>query len=388
MTDTFITQCPHCQTSFRLKHSQLTAAHGSVRCGACLQVFNAASQINQLSALSNPSVSANDEPVLTTAAPDDSDSFLEQANTGSDTFTAEPTDFTNSLLFHDDMDLTDLDDLDLDAELARLEQEEQLEQSAANAGALNTDSDDDWSDDMLAEAAVPPLASTPPQETATEATLTQPDGLASTATKHSRHQDPHTTQLTADTAEIAAAVSMTAQRHYANEPIRLNWRPKKKPWKRWLAWSALNLLAVLLLVGQYTHHNFTQLARQDSTRPWLEVLCPLIDCQLPDKVDVQRIKSSNLLVRSHPEFSGALLVDAIIYNRASFAQPFPLLELTFSDQHNQLIAKRSFTPAEYLAGELAGQTQMPPQTPIHIALEVLEPSGGVMSYQLSFISPE
>lgn len=354
-------------------------------------MFNAASQIDQFNALPSPIVAANDEPTLTAAEPDDSDSTVEHASTDSETATtatAEPSDF-NSLLIHDDMDLTDLDDLDLDAELARLEQEEQLEHSAAS-----TDSDDDWSDEMLAEAALPPLASHSTEaveaeaETKTETALAQPDSLEATVREPSPAQGQYTAPLTADTAEVTAAVSMTAQRHYANEPIRLDWRPKKKPWKRWLAWSALNLLAVLLLAGQYTYHNFTQLARQDSTRPWLEVLCPLIDCQLPDKVDVQRIKSSNLLVRSHPEFSGALLVDAIIYNRASFAQPFPLLELSFSDQHNQLIAKRSFTPMEYLAGELAGQTQMPPQTPIHIALEVLEPSGGVMSYQLSFISPE
>ncbi|MFB0963238.1 MAG: DUF3426 domain-containing protein, partial [Pseudomonas sp.] len=133
---------------------------------------------------------------------------------------------------------------------------------------------------------------------------------------------------------------------------------------------------------------FAQLARQDSTRPWLEVICPMIDCQLPSKVDVDKIKSSNLLVRSHPEFNGALLVDAIIYNRASFSQPFPLLKLTFSDQHGQVLASRLFQPLEYLGGELAGQQYMPQQTPIHIALEILEPSGGAVNYTLDFVSPD
>ncbi|WP_313129686.1 MJ0042-type zinc finger domain-containing protein, partial [Stutzerimonas nitrititolerans] len=37
----FITQCPHCRTSFRLNRAQLGAARGVVRCGACLEVFNA-----------------------------------------------------------------------------------------------------------------------------------------------------------------------------------------------------------------------------------------------------------------------------------------------------------------------------------------------------------
>jgi len=37
----FITQCPNCSTRFRISRSQLRAAHGAVRCGACLEVFYA-----------------------------------------------------------------------------------------------------------------------------------------------------------------------------------------------------------------------------------------------------------------------------------------------------------------------------------------------------------
>ena len=36
-----LTQCPHCQTSFRVSNAQLNAAHGLVRCGSCLGVFSA-----------------------------------------------------------------------------------------------------------------------------------------------------------------------------------------------------------------------------------------------------------------------------------------------------------------------------------------------------------
>ena len=45
MTDSFVTQCPHCQTRFRVSHAQLSVARGVVRCGSCLQVFNAARQL-------------------------------------------------------------------------------------------------------------------------------------------------------------------------------------------------------------------------------------------------------------------------------------------------------------------------------------------------------
>ena len=45
MTDSFVTQCPHCQARFRVNHAQLSVARGVVRCGSCLQVFNAARQL-------------------------------------------------------------------------------------------------------------------------------------------------------------------------------------------------------------------------------------------------------------------------------------------------------------------------------------------------------
>ena len=34
-----ITQCPNCQTRFRVTETQLQIARGSVRCGSCLTVF-------------------------------------------------------------------------------------------------------------------------------------------------------------------------------------------------------------------------------------------------------------------------------------------------------------------------------------------------------------
>ncbi len=94
------------------------------------------------------------------------------------------------------------------------------------------------------------------------------------------------------------------------------------------------------------------------------------------------------MVRSHPSYRGALVVDAILYNRASFAQPFPLLELRFADIGGQPIASRRFKPSEYLSGELAGQQDMPSQTPIHISLEILDPGSKAVNYSLAFHSPE
>ncbi|WP_313062441.1 MJ0042-type zinc finger domain-containing protein, partial [Pseudomonas rhodesiae] len=62
MTDSFVTQCPHCQTRFRVNHAQLSVARGVVRCGSCLQVFNAARQLLEQRAAHGPAPAPTTEP--------------------------------------------------------------------------------------------------------------------------------------------------------------------------------------------------------------------------------------------------------------------------------------------------------------------------------------
>ena len=169
-------------------------------------------------------------------------------------------------------------------------------------------------------------------------------------------------------------------------PLLQNQQPKKRSSKIFL-WALLSSLILLLLLGLYIYSNFNQLARQDSTRPWLATICPILDCELPPKVAIEQIKSSNLQVRSHPDFSGAILVNAIIYNRAAYNQAFPLLELIYLDQHDQPLTRRLFKPNQYLSDTEAKQ-QMLPQTPIHIAIETLKSGEDTVNYRLNFISPD
>ncbi|WP_419721970.1 DUF3426 domain-containing protein [Pseudomonas nitroreducens] len=205
-------------------------------------------------------------------------------------------------------------------------------------------------------------------------------------------EDDHDDEPAVDTGSNARraepALRNDALHDLSDEPLQLDWQKPKRRWGRNLFWLLLILLALAALAGQYIAYHFEELARQDQYRPWFAQACPELGCTLPSKVDVEQIRSSNLVVRSHPDFSGALVVDAIIYNRANFSQPFPLLEMRFADLNGQLIASRRFKPSEYLSGELAGQSEMPPQTPIHISLDILDPGPKAVNYSLSFHSPE
>lgn len=91
------------------------------------------------------------------------------------------------------------------------------------------------------------------------------------------------------------------------------------------------------------------------------------------------------MVRSHPKAQNALVVDAMMTNLASFQQPFPLLELQFTDIDGQIIAGRRFSPSDYLAGELTGRSMMPAKQPIHISLDIIDPGSAAVNYQLRFL---
>jgi predicted Zn finger-like uncharacterized protein len=415
MTDSFVTQCPHCQTSFRVSHAQLSVARGVVRCGSCLQVFNAARQLLEQSAGKEAAA-----PVATAAVEPPPPRAISQKQ-----WTAAELD---------------LDHLDLDEELAKLEQREiqptkefgQERKRKDDALSARRDAtggeEEQWSGSLFseptadraeliepvqpaAEAIIQPAA--PPAEPGvagrTEPSLSfEPVDLDDEPLAPPLRLEPpepeHHERLSAtdDLDEELLAVEPARRKptrsvpgvhddvldELIDEPVHLDWQKRRSPWGRRLLWGLLILIGAVALAGQYIAYHFDELARQDQYRPWFQQLCPEIGCAVPSKVDIARIKSSNLVVRSHPNFSGALVVDAIIYNRAPFSQPFPLLELRFADLNGQLIASRRFKPSEYLNGDLEGLAEMPPQTPIHIALDILDPGPKAVNYSLSFHSPE
>jgi predicted Zn finger-like uncharacterized protein len=158
-------------------------------------------------------------------------------------------------------------------------------------------------------------------------------------------------------------------------------------WGREVFWGILSLVFALVLLGQYLAFNFDELARDSGWRGVYAAACGAGLCELPGNSDVSRIQGANLVVRSDPSAGGVLIVDAVVFNRAPHAQPFPRLELGFTDSAGNPVAGRVFTPEEYLKGEAAGYGEMPPDTPVHLSLQVRAPGidTGNYAYQLRFL---
>jgi predicted Zn finger-like uncharacterized protein len=409
MTDSFVTQCPHCQARFRVSHAQLSVARGVVRCGSCLQVFNAARQLLEQRAQA-PAPEPEQPEVVEKAA--EAPRAISQKQ-----WTAEELD---------------LDNLDLDEELAKLERREIQHTQPLAAERRQPGADRRQKEDSLSasrdtakaeeEKWAASLFSEPPEERVQAAENEHPSATRQRTEPSMSHPasdlddepplgshpedddlDPPLTPVIDAVDEPAAVEPAQPRRKQArpqasahddvlqdleDDPLHLYTQKRPSSLGRRLLWLLLVLIAAAGLAGQYIAYQFDDLSRQDAYRPWFQQLCPKLGCTVPSRVDIAHIKSSNLVVRSHPEFAGALVVDAILYNRATFSQPFPLLELRFADLNGNLIASRRFKPAEYLSGELAGVSEMPSQTPIHISLDILDPGNKAVNYSLSFHSPE
>jgi hypothetical protein len=109
-------------------------------------------------------------------------------------------------------------------------------------------------------------------------------------------------------------------------------------------------------------------------------LCALMSCDAPLRRDVSRITLVNRIVQSHPNHPNALLIDAPLVNEADFPQPYPLLEIRFSNLNNQLVAGRRFRPNEYLPANTPLQAGMPPHRPVHVSLEIVDPGKEAVSF--------
>lgn len=326
-----ITRCPHCSTSFHLNQQQLNAAQGAVRCGFCLQVFNAVDYMEFKSAPQSAEL-----------------------------------DTAKKLPQHDDLLIPD-DTTQKPMEATAQDDQQQLKSRLSNQSTpeqISTKQPPQW-------FFVDQVDTTGPEEELQE---------NKAHTKNQPKPEPANTGL-----PPAQKVSDSDNQIIsAIEPAPLNVRHHphaKQPIRTWL-WLIMALLLLITLLAQTAFFQFDTLNKREPWRQFYAVACTYLGCLLPPRVDLSKLHISKLVVHSHPHITDALLVEAVLLNQAPFPQPFPALQLSFSDLKNNPVASRRFEPQDYLRGELAGHKQMPQHSPVRFAIEIVDPGRSAVNYQL------
>jgi len=359
MAGQYKTRCPHCGAQFKISDEHLGQAQGAVRCGSCLQIFQATDHLLGDASGQHTTSKSSDRATPPQSSPNQWQHALD------DEAAPPPSDDQR----HGADDSPGLGNIELSDSFLSLDRDddeglgEDFSDMQGAGGAGGDDADEAWAEALLEDLEDEPAPATaPPPKPSRPAA--RPDPVS--------EQD--------DQFEFLNSTP-SRRRDVVNERLDYMAPPPSGP-AVVLKWSLLSLLALAVLAGQYALFHFDTLARSPQWRPLYAEACQLLGCQLPLQSDLSRLRGANLVVRSHPQYRNALMVDALLFNEGDWPQPFPALELTFKNLRDEIVATRRFAPSEYLRGELAGLDAMPVNTPVHIALEIVDPGEQAVNYNL------
>jgi len=144
---------------------------------------------------------------------------------------------------------------------------------------------------------------------------------------------------------------------------------------RWhfLGWG-LGLLALfLILAGQsiYFFRN-TIAAYYPETKPLLNTVCKPLGCKVELLGNISLIKLDGAELQTLPDIPNIVTFSATMRNNAAYRQAYPKLELTLTDITNHALARRHFTPSEYLPQGTKIESGLPIQDemPIKLTLDL------------------
>jgi predicted Zn finger-like uncharacterized protein len=328
------TRCPHCLTVFVVGAEQLKAAHGNVRCGTCLESFDAIPYLSDGPLQPLPSTHSDDEHDPDVSG--DARSASEQLSSTLDAARAATSEGKG----------------------AGPADESALEHPP---DAPEPTSDDD--DDVSESSPWDELAHTPVDE--------DPDRVATGGRVSVLDESEPVVDeslpavLREDAAELAARTSAR---------------------RRNIGYGSAALALLALLALQYVFFMPEDAARRyPQWRGAIESLCVQFGCVLPERRDASRIGVVSRDVRVHPRYEGVLQIKATLTNAAKFRQPYPRVRFTLFNVNGQTIATRVFQPSEYLGRSVAASARLRPQTPFQVELDVLAPEEAAVSFEFQFL---
>lgn len=130
-------------------------------------------------------------------------------------------------------------------------------------------------------------------------------------------------------------------------PAFLNSKPS--PSRHLAVWFLLAAIALCALALQTGLHFRTEIGvLLPQARPYLETACDALGCEvrLPRRAELLSIESSDL--QADTQRPGVIVLNALLRNRAPFAQEFPDLELTLTDQTERAVIRKVLKPRDYL----------------------------------------
>ena len=403
MSESMITRCPKCSTTFRVTEDVLKMAKGKVRCGQCFHIFtaeplpNAPKPISRVQAqpteITESKVHRPTTASTTKAAP---------AEAISHDGTVDP-DWLNTLFNESDLDpyvpptpkeapkhsvepQTDSNLAPWELELAELE-----EQFTTH----NPPQAPVFSESLKAATSEPKHTGTPAKrekmtpvtpELPTSKGEPEPDYMQAL---HSLAQDISKQDTLSDSEYASKESIKQLAAEYSLASLTESDHATTKQTSRWgWLWGTGILIAIASLMIQVSMAFFEQGSRSPEFRSMYRIACSYLGCTLPAFQDISAISIEHVRVQSHPTNANTLQVNAIMTNTSKFSQPMPKLALEFYDLNGNPVAARLFAPQSYLHKDFLDITYMPPSTPIHVVIPIQDPGARAVTHQIKVFSSD
>ncbi|WP_409525229.1 DUF3426 domain-containing protein [Nitrincola sp. MINF-07-Sa-05] len=353
MQNSVITQCPNCEERFKVTPGQLKLAHGKVRCGECLTIFDALA-------------CAEDKPDTAPSYPEVDRRKPQQPQQPLDLQPAVPPPISIPVA----------EPVSTPAPIPMPVPEPVPKPAPVVAPEPVAIPEPVRVPVPEPAPAIEPAPVTAPLQTPVpETTATFSSGLTaerdeppvrSKAKTAARYQTP-LMDLKPE------AVVMHISEDESDNPYNVT------------GWLLGTLVAIALLLFQVFWFERQTLSAYPELRPVYYLLCDHIDCTLRGPKAVNQIATRQLIIRPNPYFTGALSVSVVLENQSTFNQHFPLLRLMFNDTQGRHVAGRDFKPEEYLNTQRIDPRFMTPGQPFELTLELLAPATGTLGYQLDLL---
>lgn len=371
-----LTQCPSCQTTFRVTSEILRVAHGQVRCGRCQTQFDALERLIEETDDGGIDSSRYMRPPRAIPQPPPPPGQIEvEEPIEHEDITLEGRHIEISGVyegidesgqgqpqFHEEVIEEwveiDQDDATIDTlETGPAEELEPDEELEAQPESEVMDMRDEYSSVLAEDEALEAQRSMSQSGRWARA---QPQSSFNTT----RVRLPEGTRTRRNPRAIAVDDSPAVDFDF---PTREPGEPASAIWK------ILAVPLVLLLLAQVVHHYRADLARHPQIGAPLQSLYGALGLTLRPDWNLHAYEVRQWGVIADPSQPGTLKVRASVKNLADFPQPYPLLKLVLEDRWGDQVRAREFEPSEYLDPTSAPDRMLAPAQQTNASIAIVDP---------------
>jgi predicted Zn finger-like uncharacterized protein len=386
-------QCPDCQTRFRVTAEALRTARGTVRCGRCGSAFDA---LERLSDSIPPAVTevvpvpleVADALGTASAAP-----VVEEIH-----FSAEDLErvFVDARDWQEQFGVPRL--VASPAEKAEgsdeapvvVDEDSRFEDITLEGERIAFDTLPEAEPSEVAESAVPPEDDRELEELVQQLTgefepLRSKDAEAPVAAPD---PEPNAAELPEIRPAAIAEIPLASQRwrsppQATEAEVRPGEEPEEARRERLtFGWAAGSAVLALVLAVQMIHHYRQDLVRHPQFGAPLRATYESLGIPLMPNWDLSALELRQWGNESAASEDGRLVVRASLTNRAAFAQPHPILRLELDDRFGATVATRDFEPADYLKDPSQATRLIAPGSTTEAELLLADPGTEAVGYRL------